>query len=460
MKTYEEMAKSALTRGKAVRKQRNKRNKVIFGAASGLVVCGMAILLVFGLAGKNHGGPLNYGPVKYLSLVHKTDARVTGKPCWQIGSYSDGTSSSPPMFEFGVGGLNVVARAVEECPEVYESLNEYGSTETTQYRLFRMEVIDPLQSGMEGTFYYLLPAHLKGDLTQYDALLICMKQLPKNYVLRVGDQLKAFEYLYGDSYDTPQLGNIIAFTDGIFDESLWQDKSWYYGYQFGKHYLDENDERLLVSRGFTLEEALQRRLRQRDEWLGDGAAKDFVQVNHYDYQTEAAQQAMAYMKPFENGVFIPERDVFRDYYAHRYINGCPTNEWVRIDLENETVTASDYRFEDADFENLPDISSYIASLDLKQIMPQHTNPRGKLLIYNSAVGWYEKTETGVYSIVRIAWSYFDEDDYYTGYYDETFILLDETGDHIISRGDLIDLIGKNPNIYHGEYGAAEPLPMI
>ena len=128
-------------------------------------------------------------------------------------------------------------------------------------------------------------------------------------------------------------------------------------------------------------------------------------------------------------------------------------------MENETITSSDYRFEDADFENLPDLAAYIESVDLSQIAPQHTDPSGKILIFNSAVGWYEKTENGVYSIVRIAWRYFEEDNYHMEYYDETFILLDETGDHIISREALIELIGDNRNISYKEYGVGIELPM-
>jgi hypothetical protein len=45
------------------------------------------------------------------------------------------------------------------------------------------------------------------------------------------------------------------------------------------------------------------------------------------------------------------------------------------------------------------------------------------------------------------------------YYDETFILLDETGDHIVSREDLIEWIGDNPNIYTGEYGVGITMPL-
>ena len=65
----------------------------------------------------------------------------------------------------------------------------------------------------------------------------------------------------------------------------------------------------------------------------------------------------------------------------------------------------------------------------------------------------------MYSIVRIAWRYFAEDNYYMEYYDETFILLDETGDHIISREELIELIGDNRNISYKEYGVGIELPM-
>ena len=49
--------------------------------------------------------------------------------------------------------------------------------------------------------------------------------------------------------------------------------------------------------------------------------------------------------------------------------------------------------------------------------------------------------------------------YYTEYYDETFIILDGTGDHIISREELIELIGDNQNIFCEEYGVGIPMPM-
>ena len=49
MKTYEEMAQSALARGKAIRKERKKTHKIMFGALSGLVACCLVILFAFGI---------------------------------------------------------------------------------------------------------------------------------------------------------------------------------------------------------------------------------------------------------------------------------------------------------------------------------------------------------------------------------------------------------------------------
>lgn len=468
MKTYEEMAQSALVRGKAIRKQRKKINTILLGSLSALAVCCVVVLLVFGLGEKNPNpgpgtGPLNYGQISYLSADDKIGINKTGKGFQYIAGTQNpgvggGVSSAPPKFEFRHGYIHVVAKAIEEVG-IYETLNAYGSTQTHSYRVFAMQVIDPLASGMEtglpGTFFYLLPSYLQGDLTQYDALLISMTQLPKNSVLRNGDMLTSIDYIFIDPQSYPELGNIIAFTDGVFDESLWQDRSWLYGYQFARHLLDENDDSLLVSRGSTLEEALQRRQAQIEEW---GEWAKHQTVKHYDFQTDAAKQVMAYVRPFENGVFVPYGNSY-SYGVRRYINGCPTNEWIQIDMEDETITTSDYRFVDADFESLPDLSAYVTSLDLSKIAPQHTDPSGKILIFHSAVGWYEKTETGVYSIVRIAWLYYAEDNYLMEYYDETFIILDETGDHIISREELIELIGPNSNISREEYGVGIEMPM-
>ncbi|MBQ5886434.1 MAG: hypothetical protein IIW82_02140, partial [Clostridia bacterium] len=379
-----------------------------------------------------------YGPITYLTV---TNQDVGGKAFLGSGLSSGGSQSGPPRFGFRHGYIHVLARAVEEYPEIYESLNDYGSAKTARYRLFRMEVIDPLDSGLEGDFYYVLPAHLKGDLTKYDALLISMEQLVKNYVLRHGDQLTAFEYLFADPGDHPELGNMIAFTDGIFDESLWQDKSWNYGYQFGRDYLDvEYRDKLiggkdmLVERGSTLEEALRRRQEQADKWNG---WPQNTQVQQVVFPKEEAKAAMEYVKPFVNGVFAPVRS--KGYYYRRYINGCPTNEWIGIN--DGTVSTSEYRFEAEELEGLPDLSAYIAKLDLSKLQPPDAD-RGDIAFENvTVVGSYEKSADGVRAVVEIAWrQYIPEIGKWVDA-DDTLISLDENGTVLFCREDLKELFG-------------------
>lgn len=52
MRSYEEMAQRVLTRGEAIREQQQKRRKILLGTASGLIVCGLAALLVLGIWNK------------------------------------------------------------------------------------------------------------------------------------------------------------------------------------------------------------------------------------------------------------------------------------------------------------------------------------------------------------------------------------------------------------------------
>ncbi len=348
---------------------------------------------------------------------------------------------------------------MEEIPGIYQTLNEYGTIYTYRYRVFKMEVLDPLESGMEGSFYYALPERLKGDLTQYDALLMAMYQRGNGFIMlnTATKELTSFSSMFQDLYDVPELGSIIPFTNKVFDESLWQDRSWLYGYQFAKFQLDEGDgyDDMLVYRGSTQEDALETMQHIIDDWA---PWVEHAVVKSYDYQSDAAQTAAAFIKPFENGIFIPVRNTVQCKY-YRYIGGCPTSEWVQIDPDTEEVTRSEYHFTDSDFGNLPDIAAYIESLDLTSVAPQHTNTSEKKLLFNSAMGWYEKTADGVYAIVKIAWLHSDENDYFMQYYDETFVLLEGSGARIVSREELISLIGKNPNIGDNEYGVGYPVPV-
>ena len=54
--------------------------------------------------------------------------------------------------------------------------------------------------------------------------------------------------------------------------------------------------------------------------------------------------------------------------------------------------------------------------------------------------------------MKLAWRYTNEKEIRSLYYDEMFILLENGGDRMISREELIEIIGDNPNISKVEYG--------
>ncbi len=395
-----------------------------------------------------------------------TSNTVNGTASKYTGTNQSSASSAPPAFRFETGGIVVIAKAIEELPNIYESLNAYGSVYTSKFRIFKMQVTDPLESGMSGEFYYALPSYLKGDLTKYDSLLISTTQTD-NYILKNTEsgKLTFLDPLFTDHQNLPHLGNMIAFSDGVFDESLWQDESWMYGYQFARSMLDEASEyslrEMLVLRGTTLDGAIKN---LRDEWNTAKSYNSSFEPRKFgikQYNADAAKDAAEYVKPFNNGVFACYEGTYR-----RYIGGCPTNEWIRIDNYTETVTRSEQSFSADELASLPDIALYIHELDLSSFSPQHTDTEGKELALNSAMGWYEKTDSGIYSIVKIAWRYYKSEkvdgygyDMLFEYYDETFILLEEGSARAVSREELISLIGENQNIYPYEYGVPNELPL-
>ncbi len=385
---------------------------------------------------------------KVSVLVKGTATRYNGN----LGA----TDNSPPAFGFAYDCVTVTAQAMEELPAVYETLSDYGSVYTQKYRVFKMRVKESLGSGLTGVFYYALPHNLQGDLTQYDTLLLAMTFKGRDYFLKNTEEnrLVCFDKIFADYRNSPEFGNIIAFNNGMFDESLWQDKSWSYGYQFACDILEsgELDEQIIVKRGATLEDSLA----VLEKLKADNFILQAPMIDYTYRHTEAVSEAEGFVKPFENGIFVPTVDG-NDVVYRRYIGGCPTNEWIRIEQNGNVIRSKD-AFEDGDFEKLPDISKFVSEMKLDSYRPQHMNTEGKKLMLNSVMGWYEKNTSGVYSVIKISWVYC-ELDYSMEYRDESFILLTENGAKNVSREEITALIGENDNIFYGEYGVGMEIPM-
>ena len=133
MKTYEEMAQSALARGKTIRKQQNKTNKIMFGALSGLVVCCMVILFAFSIRetgpnqnptnGPNYSAPSNIRFDSIVQIHELFDASAKGQTELtrfletNITYYGTDFSTQADVEEF-CAFLNT---ALLPCRDVYEN---------------------------------------------------------------------------------------------------------------------------------------------------------------------------------------------------------------------------------------------------------------------------------------------------------------------------------------------------
>ena len=367
---------------------------------------------------------------------------------------------SPPAFEFS-RGIAVKARVVKNHPDRYYKLDISSDHRPVAYRLIGMETIEVISGeGVPDCFLYLIPEYVYVDMSVYDSLLISMSQLgAENYVLKnaTQGQMESFGLpVFADEQDRPELGNVIAFTDGVFDESLWQNENWLYGYQFARYYLENPQlNYLVVARGDSESVVISAINKRYDEWYTSYRA---ISVITLDFASQAAKDAIEYVKPFKNGVFSQK---YEPYYGNgelifrRFINGCQTEETITIDLLTEEVSCSEVRYTDKDLAQMEDLSAHLsekAAEYAEQLpTPPHTDPEGKELLCLNLYAWYSKADGKLFGVIKTAWKYKETDNYYVQYYDDAYVLD-------ISRDDLVSVIGTR-NVYTGEYGTGTEMPM-
>lgn len=456
-------------------RQRNRKRKSVwlrFGAVAACIIFILSMVIVVSMLRKNSAGILppknNHTPIIFDATVSPEKLNGSNSE-FIVGSslaLSGGPDSAPPIFRFSPG-IAVKAKVVKNHPDKYYKLDISSEYRPTAYRLIQMETIEVIcGDNVPQYFLYLIPEYVYVDMSVYDSLLISMSQIGvENYVLKNATQnrMEYFElFIFADYQDHPELGNIIAFNDDIFDESLWQNETWRYGYQFAKHDLD-NPERsdLVVARGDSEREVLTSIKEQFNEW------HDFY-VNEQSvitpkFKTQAAKDALNYVSLFKNGVYS-QRLLSNKIIYRRFINGCQTEETITIDLLSEEVTYSEVRYTKEDMEQMENISAHLsekAAEYAEQLpIPPHTDPEGKELLCLNLYAWYVKVDGKLYGVIKTAWRYKEKDDWYIQYYDDSYILYDMVASSatVISRDDLVAIVGTR-NVYMGKYGIGIEMPM-
>ncbi len=348
----------------------------------------------------------------------------------------------------------VVARAVEVLPDTYEELPTCSTSEIKRWRIFRMEVLDPLDSGLTGEFWFGLPEEAYQDLTAWDTLLLSLRVRYLDLSLRNtgSNSLETFEAFCRDP--NPDHGDIVAFKDGVFDDQLWRHTLWadppFFPTSAYWELLRGNNS-LIVGFGSTLEDALaviEERRAQSGDTPTDLTVPDAVLTAMESLDDSFLGTGVQYK--LENKVSVPY------IYYTRYIGGCATNEYALIHPKTGEIHYSDTRFTDADLENLPDLAAFVQALDWDDLELTPFEKRGERL-YRSAFGWYQKTEDGVLAFVKVTWYHAStEGGKMSVVYDDLFLQVTADGTEVMTRQQMLGILGMGhalmPPYFHTEEG--------
>ncbi len=371
------------------------------------------------------------------------------------GTAGGGAETAPPAFEFHREGVIVKVKLKSVHEDTFKMLSG-----NQKYRLMSFDVLNVVRGdNVPDTILYLIPEYNFVDMNGYEFLYMAITQRGcEGFLMKdvTTNELCRFESpVFTTCEEIPALGDVIAFNDGVFDESLWQNDNWLYGYQFGKIGLDKYPDSLIVKRGCTEQYMLDKLEKEIDKYLVN------KKVPTVFYVKNAPEELQPIFEYVNSGTFSWEARI-AEY--RRYINGCPTNESFYI--WDNTVKNHDVVFTDADMSGLYNLGSEVERLSAqyKENVPKppHFNPGEKELLSLKVEGYYHKTDKGVLQIIKTTWTYVTrEHNTYYYYYDQTFTIYENGRAKRISREKLSALIGYDVCIAgeNYKYGQGVEIPM-
>ena len=393
--------------------------------------------------------PIVFDPIIYSDSVNGSNGNFIQGFSTVV---SNTTSAEPigPFFEFYPYNSNpiiVKARVVKNHADTYQTLGVYSDRKPAEYRLIQMETLQVIRGkNVPQYFLYRMPESCYVDMSEYDSLLLSMNQCgAENFTWKNAsqNQIEAFPIpVFTDPSSYPNKGRILAFTDGIFDERLWENDGWrdYYDWENGYH----SDE-LIIQTGETEKQVIKKIRQIMSKFSAEPS------VLSLQFTSQEAKDALEYVKPFANGVFVQTCSSYsmnRKLVFTRYVNGFETEETITIDPLHEEVTYSDVRYTEEDLRNLENIgiplleksAQYTASIPT----PPHMDTTDKRLSDLNLCAWYVKAEGKLYGVIKTAWKYIPKTGYGDEYYDDSYILYDMAAGTMteIERNALIEIVGS------------------
>ena len=336
---------------------------------------------------------------------------------------------------------------------------------------------------MPHEIYYMLPSYASTDLLEYDQMIFFVSLRGYDpYVLMNETQGRAetfYPMFSSNKWTNPysHVGSVMAFSNGRLDTGLWEKEGWlvpyddmnFWGGYTLQDFLRKNDASIFVSptaypayEGCTMRSAIRMIQKYQQEMTNNNWVYNFDILDRL--LTPEAQAALAFVKPFENGVFAHNNTKNGTRYF-RVIHGFFTREEIVINYETGEVDYSGEPFTQQEIENLPDLSVFLAQLDLSTLETGHLAPEiaANLEVnFCRTTAWYTKYNGQAYGVVKVHWQYKEREitpnipHYADEYYDDLYYLFSTDGEvKVVSREELRECIGNDGEIESFEYNVPQ-----
>lgn len=354
-----------------------------------------------------------------------------------------------PAYQFAYD-MSIEAKVIQVLPDTYAIPGR--STGSQRYRVLHLEVKDTiLGKNFPKEIYYLLPNTMDPDLTEYDSLILNLRQLGvENYLLINVDQSRAetFDYVFGRINDyAADFGGMMAFKDGILDTSLWDKEGWG----------EKRDYMLWMAETSKIYPGRIGRSVEETKQAIHTLAEKFKDYREKYYATEVLTNEMfagfgsatlfSYLEPFKNGTFaqtLRERDGSLDFC--RIINGFSTNEYIGFSIEANAAGRWGEEFTQEDMESLPDLAWVVENLE--KVLPAEYATEEAMKRFCGVRGCYYKLDDAIVGVVTVEWGDPDYEEskglsclIATKVSDWTYILVEQDDTtRIITKDELNEII--------------------
>ena len=439
-----------------------------------------------------------------IPLVHRVENSNLSIPTNQTYLYSDSwprirfTAAPGSHFNYLKGDV-IVAKVIEVLPDEYSDPvftqtwerrvdpleivwgNTWENDLDLKFHILRLRVEQVISDqDMPREIYYMLPSYASTDLMEYDEMIFFVSRRSMGEYLmsnQTQGRAETFSPMYSSNkWHNPyqHVGSVMAFSNGKLDVSLWEKEGWLVPYEnhifWDRCTLDDflqKDETSPMTRypafkGCSLKKAIRMIKEYRSDMAYDETQTQFL--TYADLTVEGLEEVLDYVEPFTNGTFAHYGSEKTLHYF-RVINGFFTREEITVHIDTGEIVYSGEAFSKEDIERLPNLSDFLARLDISALETGHLT---KEILENleldlcRTTAWYTKYNGEAYGVVKVYWQYSEIDETQNlpycddSYYDDLYYLFSTDGSvRIVNRDELRTCIGDDNEIEFFEYNVPQ-----